>query len=480
MKMPRLKLTPPSRTEGFMVGAAALGAAAFPPLGLWPLSLVSTFLFVYLLRDRDASEARNLGVEYGLVYAAGTMYWFFGIFGVLSICLFALMAGYFGLLANLIAVTRGQRPWLRSLLIATFAVGVEWLRGDAWYLRFPWYTMPHALAQEPTSIAAARWVGTYGLSFIIWAFIGWGALGRVWYSAPLVLLPMSSWLLAPLDEPNRKALLLQTEQPAGVERLIPNIEPKPVDLAVLPEYAYYDSYKHALRSKQGPSEMARKLRCPVVFGAVDGDYYSLTFHNVAVVIDADGKVLGMFPKQRPVPLFADGKPGTERPVFPVEQGILGVAVCYDLDAPNIAASLVHQGATVLVVPTYDAMSWSRIQHVHHELLLRLRAVETDRWIVRAASSGRSEAVSPHGVPSAEGVEIGKDGSVTVGYRHRDSVSLGSYLFWIGPASAIGTLAFALAKGFSYCRHSRQNVPSSTDSGGTEYTESRPTSSTETT
>jgi apolipoprotein N-acyltransferase len=480
MKMPRLKLTLPSRTEGFMIGAALLGAAAFPPLGLWPLSLVSTFLFVYLLRDRDSSEARNLGVEYGLVYAAGTMYWFFGIFGVLSICLFALMAGYFALLANLIAVTRSLPPLLRSLLIAMFAVGVEWLRGDAWYLRFPWYTVPHALAQEPTCIAAARWVGTYGLSLLIWIFIAWGALGRLWYSAPLVLLAASSWLLAPVEPPNCKALLLQTEVAGGVERLIPNVEPQPCDLAVLPEYSYDDSYNYALKSKQGPSALARKLRCPVVFGAVDGDYYSLTFHNVAVVIDGDANLLGTFPKQRPVPLFADGKPGTERPVFPVEQGTLGVAVCYDLDAPDIAASLVRQGATVLVVPSYDAMSWSRIQHVHHELLLRLRAVENDRWIVRAASSGRSQAVSPYGAPSAEGVEIGAAGMVAVGYAHRDSVSLGSYMSWIGPACAIGTLLFVLAKGFSYYRRSRQSVPTSTDGGGTKIPEVQQINSTETT
>src|SRR5207244_2116464 len=142
-------------------------------------------------------------------------------------------------------------------------------------------------------------------------------------------------------------------------------------------------------------------------------------------------------------LFQDGVPGDRRPVFPLDQGTLGVAICYDLDAPEVAASLVRAGATVLVVPTYDAMDWGRTQHVHHELLLRLRAVETDRWIVRAASSGRSEVVDPHGLPSAEGVGIGETGFVTVAYGHRENRTLGSHAYVLGPAAAAGTVLVLL-------------------------------------
>jgi apolipoprotein N-acyltransferase len=144
----------------------------------------------------------------------------------------------------------------------------------------------------------------------------------------------------------------------------------------------------------------------------------------------------MFPKQHPVPLMQDGDPGRRRPVFPLENGqTLGVAICYDFDAPEIAASLVRSGATVLVVPTFDAMSWGKVQHIHHEQILRLRAVENDRWILRAASSGRTEAINPHGVPSAEGVEIGKPGFVVVDFGYRDRIALGSWASILGPTAA---------------------------------------------
>ena len=154
---------------------ALLGAAAFPPLGLWPLTFASIAGLLIVLRDRTPREALNLGLAYGITYALGTMYWFFGLFGGMAIPLVALMAGYFGLLAWCVGWTRGWRPLARSAAVAMFSVAIEWVRGDCWYLRFPWYTAPHALAASPPWIAGARWVGVYGLSFIIWMIAGLGA-----------------------------------------------------------------------------------------------------------------------------------------------------------------------------------------------------------------------------------------------------------------------------------------------------------------
>jgi apolipoprotein N-acyltransferase len=156
------------------------------------------------------------------------------------------------------------------------------------------------------------------------------------------------------------------------------------------------------------------------------------------VLDDTGTLVGAFVKVRPVPLFADGKPGTSREVFPFEQGTLGIGVCYDFDASGVAADLARNGATVFVVPTYDDMSWSPTQHIHHERLLRLRAVENDRWIVRPASSGRSESINPLGEPSIHGVEIGERGWAPVPYSHRSGLAIGGQTYFLGPLA----LAFA--------------------------------------
>jgi len=415
--------------------AAALGAVAFPPLGLWPLSLASICLFLYLVHDKTSAQARQLGLLYGAAYGLGTMYWMFAIFGPLAISFVAIMGGYFGVLATLIGLTRQRSPLFRCALIALFAVAIEWVRGDAWYLRFPWYSVPHALAVVPSWAAPARWFGVYGLSYLIWLIAAAGTLLGARYWAAFLILPACAWLLPTVDPPDRTALLMQAESSVIHESLIGEVRDKKVDLAVLPEYAFPYSVEMALGLKRGPTALSQKLGCPVVFGTLEGDYSRPGFQNVAAVIDACGSFLGTFPKQHPVPMMLDGRPGDRRPVFALDQGCLGIGLCYDFDAPEIAGSLVGNGATLLIAPTGDLLTWGRIQHLHHELLVRLRAIETDRWILRATSSGRSEAIDPHGVPSQEFLDVGEIGTVKVAYAHRSGRTLGSRAYVLGPLAA---------------------------------------------
>jgi apolipoprotein N-acyltransferase len=439
----RLRVAVSPRDGLSMSAAAFLGALAFPPFALFPLSLVSISLFLRLIRDRPVADARPLGVLYGLVYALTTMYWLFGIFGPFAISLIALMAAYFGLLATLIGITRNASPLARAALAALFAVAVEWLRGDAWYLRFPWYTPPHALAAASPCIATVRWIGTYGLSYFLWFIAAVGAYVDARYWLAFFLIPTGWLFLAPLEAPTRRALLLQAEEPEKLQSLIAEVPSGRVDLTVLPEYAFPYPLEKVLIDKHGPTLLCKKLASPVVFGTVLGNMGEPDFRNVAAVLDGEGKLLGTFQKQRPVPLMLDGPPGTSRPVFRVAETTLGIGICYDFDAPAIAASLVRDGATVLVVPTCDLMMWSKIQHVHHELLVRLRAVENDRWILRAASSGRSEAVDPHGVPSRESQEIGKTGYVQVAYGERMGVPPGGQASILGPVAGVLTILVVL-------------------------------------
>jgi apolipoprotein N-acyltransferase len=479
------------------VAAGLLMAASFPPLGLWPLAFVGVALFLWQLRDHEGEIALNLGLVFGVVYGLGTMYWLFSVFAVgdhaaegcmLTIGLIALFGFYIGLLAILTGMTRGHSVLVRALLVGMFAAGIEWLRGDAWYLRFPWYTMPHALAQSAPWIAPVRWIGTYGLSFVIWMIAALGAFGRPWYWLAFLLLPACSLLLPSFDPPDHKALLLQTEEHAdyggGIEQLIPQFvkESDPsvqIDLAVCPEYSYQGSYLQGMRFATGPKALSKKLTCPVVFGATHSEAQTediahdrpakvgSTYENVAAVLDSRGELIGTFTKQRPVPMFNDGIAGTTRPVFPIEQGVLGIAICYDYDAPEVTGTLVRDGATVLIAPNFDEMKWGHVQHVNHELLFRLRAVENDRWVLRAASSGRSEAIDPHGVPSDEGLDIGEKGTVVVAYGHRNTQPLGSLAYLFGPAAAAGTLLFGTVGFIKKRRKGKQELEALTAPKPTE-------------
>jgi apolipoprotein N-acyltransferase len=257
-------------------------------------------------------------------------------------------------------------------------------------------------------------------------------------------LPLGAFLLAPFEPPDKVALLVQSEDHSRTESLVKRLNGSGFDLIVMPEYAYTTSVESTLKSKDGPAALAKRCECPVVFGAIVGDYGESGYDNVAAVVDSEGKLLGTFVKQHPVPLMHDGKPGRERPVFPIKNDeILGVAICYDFDAPAVAAALVRQNASVLVAPTMDAISWSAVQHDNHELLARLRAVENDRWFLRATTSGRTEAINPHGYPSQNGIEFGKADTQAFSFGHRHTFALGGQMFFLGPLAGMGTGAFVV-------------------------------------
>jgi apolipoprotein N-acyltransferase len=443
MKLPRLPLGVSPRHGLLAILAALLGAAAFPPLSLWPLSLASIACLLRLLRDRTTREALDLSLVYGVVYGLGTMWWFFGLFGGLAIPMIALMGGYFGLLGALIGMTRGRNALVRAAMVGIFAVSVEWVRGDCWYLRFPWYTAPHALAAAPAWIAGARWVGVYGLSFLVWSIAAGGAFGRAYVWLAFLLLPAGSWFLGPVGDADRRVLLFQADETNQLEALMPNASADDIDLAVTPEYAYLTSPQSAIKTLRGPGELAKRLHCPVVFGAVEGTYGEPHFKNVAVFYEPTEESFKTFQKQRPLPLMLDGDPGTERPTFEVKDGRLGLGVCYDFDAPEVAADLVRQGATVLVVPTHDRWSWFGVRQQHHGLLVRLRAVENDRWVLRSVNTGRTEVIDPHGVASEEGVQIGEKGYVVLSFAHRDSQFPGGQAHVFGPLGAVLTVLLVI-------------------------------------
>jgi apolipoprotein N-acyltransferase len=117
---------------------------------------------------------------------------------------------------------------------------------------------------------------------------------------------------------------------------------------------------------------------------------------------------------------------------------------------------------VLAAPTSDDQHWGRSQHLHHELLLRLRAVENDRWILRSASSGRTEVIDPHGYPSRQGVDIGGPGSVVVPFGHRHTQALGGRLWVLGPAAAAALVFFVTAQGIMHAWRRRTQAPSTSE------------------
>ena len=124
-------------------------------------------------------------------------------------------------------------------------------------------------------------------------------------------------------------------------------------------------------------------------------------------------------------------------------GTFSTPICFDCDYTEVARKMAKLGAEFFAVPSYDDESWSANQHLQHALLFRLRAAETARWLVCAASSGVSQIIDPHGnvhrslPPMETGVltyRIGRSGSTTIFVR----------VGWIFPWLTLGCSAILIA------------------------------------
>jgi apolipoprotein N-acyltransferase len=143
------------------------------------------------------------------------------------------------------------------------------------------------------------------------------------------------------------------------------------------------------------------------------------YYNSVFVVDARGALRGRYDKQHLVPFseyfplrrvdllrrnfervrsFAHGAP---TPPLPTRAGGAGVLLCNESMFPEAAAARVGDGAAWLVVPSNDGWIPSRRFADHLFDIVRLRAIEQRRWLVRASTSGPSAIVDPWGRAQAE-------------------------------------------------------------------------------
>jgi len=89
-------------------------------------------------------------------------------------------------------------------------------------------------------------------------------------------------------------------------------------------------------------------------------------------------------------------PGAQQAPFPTPLGAAGMMICNEAMVGSEAVARVRQGAEWLVTLTND--SWvGRRQYAEIALaMVRLRAVEVRRWLVRASTSGPSAMIDPAG------------------------------------------------------------------------------------
>ncbi|HET7758267.1 MAG TPA: apolipoprotein N-acyltransferase [Steroidobacteraceae bacterium] len=435
-------------------------AAAFAPLGIWPLALLSPALLMWLWQGAAPREAALLGFCFNAgTFAAGTYWLWVSIhdFGeapawlalLLMTGLIAIMGLYHAALGYAAARWLPARGALRSLVALPAAwLLVEWWRG--WFLSgFAWLSLGYSQTDTPLA-GLAPLVGVYGISAVLLA--GAGALTallqgarrtRVVAALVLVVPWLAGWALggvswthpsgAPvsvavvqgaipqdekwLDSNHDTTLKLYrtlTERALGTQ-LIVWPESAPADTAndLVPYIT--DLYREA--RSHGSALVLGVLREEPASDREPARYFNSVLALGTRVSWYDKHHLVPFAEFFPVPHFvrswlrlmslpySDFTPGPAyQPPLPAARLELGATVCYE-DAYGSSMLRVLEDADSLVNVTNDAWFGHSTARYQHFQIARMRAREEGRYLIRAANDGVSAIIGPHGEPVARAPEF---------------------------------------------------------------------------
>jgi apolipoprotein N-acyltransferase len=93
---------------------------------------------------------------------------------------------------------------------------------------------------------------------------------------------------------------------------------------------------------------------------------------------------------------ADFTPGTEHVLGPVDGHRIGATICYEAIFPDMVRGFAADGAEMLVNITNDGWYGRSSAPHQHLAMAAFRAVENGKYLVRAANTGISAVVDPHG------------------------------------------------------------------------------------
>lgn len=406
------------------LGAGALLAASFPPYHLPILLPLGVALLLAQFENVGARPAAYLGLACGAVYFGGTLFWLANLFGAAAISLCAIAASFVMLFAVLYVSLRRRLPRTPTWALAAVAwTAVEYYRSELFALDFGWVGLGYGVIGSRSAAAAASVLGSYGVSFgivtlsaLVLAGLRGGRRGRI---RAALLFALWTVLLAIPTRPQspKRGLRIRLVQ-AGSEdeesfltlsRAVPG---KPVDLVVWPEYSFMGDPHRDGRLWHRLQEVARSNRSHFLFGAKDliDPADEAAFRNTAFLLDPRGELIGRHVKNHTVHFVRDGVAGKTARAIPTTLGKLGVAICFDMDYPDVARRLAEDGAEVFLVPNMDPLEWGPVQRAQHSLMFRMRAAECGRWLARADVAGGTSTVAPNGremkrVPGSEPAKL---------------------------------------------------------------------------
>jgi len=474
--------------------SGVLFAFAFPNVAIgWLIFVALLPLFVAAARARSKWEAFFLGwtsqtIAWLLMvpWVVRVMSHYGGLPYITGVLIFIAMAMFLGLYGGLFAfVVRRIDPgasFARWLLVPLAWCAIEYARTFL-FSGFPWNLIAAAIVDYTPLVLFDRVAGPYALGVLILlpsTLAAWWIESRprglqsiavtalviiicfVWWATGLVAAKLIERPTAP--RPSVAALLqpnISQEMrwdDANLAQIFTRMTTMTDDalahgahVVIWPEstvplsYARTDFYRDTI-------ELAtREHHADVILGSIAEDPSDATKMWNAAFLVSDGRTVGHYDKIRLVP-FGEYVPLRKmlffahklvRAVGEFEFGAkdtplagrfrYGPAICYEVVYPQIARTQVVHGADVLVTITNDAWYDGTSAPRQHLNQARLRAVETDRYLLRAATTGISAYVTPAG-RVVEELAMNRQGTIYARFEPRTTVTpyvrMGDWFAWV--------------------------------------------------
>ncbi|MEU6344650.1 apolipoprotein N-acyltransferase [Streptomyces sp. NPDC046977] len=432
-------------------------AAAFPPYGLWPLSIAAVAGLALLTRGRTGGQGAWLGFAFGLPFFLWLLLWLrvIGYDAVVGLSL--IEAAFVALLGAGLAVTSRLRAW--PLWGACLWVTEELARDRLPFGGFPWGRLAFANTSSPfTPLAALGGAPLVTFAVALCGSLLAGAAVAVWRlrTGPVVFgrrrfLPAAGAAVAAVavfaagwavpvptkaDDSVRVAIVQGNVQQPGLHflgrplkilnnhveatlKLAADVKagrtPKP-DLVIWPENSsdmdpFAEPQAYALITKA-----VQAVGVPVLVGALVDGPDETHVQNEGIVWDPVTGPGASYTKQHPVPfgeyvpfrqeltkvikrldqIPRDFYPGKHSGVLQIGPARLGDVICFEVAYDGIVHDTVAAGARALIIQTNNA-TYGRTGQPEQQLAMsQLRAVEHGRAVVTAATSGITAVVAPDG------------------------------------------------------------------------------------
>jgi apolipoprotein N-acyltransferase len=426
------------------LASAALLVLAFPQCNLaWLAPVALAPLLVATARERRPGRRFLFGWAAGAVYWFGVCYWIQIVLAVhggmgdttawamfLLFCAAkALHMGFFAMLAGIL-----MRRWWAMPAVSALWVAVELTHGP---LGFAWLALGNAGIDMAIPMRLAPYTGVYGLSFfflmtstaLALAILRRRRLELLWL-APLPLLALLPAL--PPAQPGQDAALLVQSNISETQEWTPDVltqtvrdqamltlrgaleqSANPPSLVIWPEVPAPYYYEEDNRFRESVDGLARSLRAYLLVGTVAHTPAGAPL-NSAELISPTGLAVSRYDKVNLVPFgefvpwplgaltdkvsaeAGDFAPGKRVVVSPVGDHRIGTFICYESVFPNFVRRFAAGGAEVLCNISNDGWFGHSAARGQHLNIVRMRAAENRRWILRSTNDGITATIDPAG------------------------------------------------------------------------------------